>query len=154
MFTIGPRSNKLIDGGGNCTEDYLQSDSDIARCSAKLLDSRLFNGHQEYVRRQIIYCLLQVNWSMNPYRKKVRLIRSEQEDSPDVLYHVSSFLIVDGRQNERTFEVMNDEGAFSRLVELVKIMQDSGAGLHRMLMQLLYEMSRIQRIRHQELGRA
>lgn len=48
---------------------------------------------------------------------------------------------------------MNDEGAFPRLVELVKIMQDSGAGLHRMLMQLLYEMSRIQRIRHQELSR-
>lgn len=59
----------------------------------------------------------------------------------------------DGRQDERTFEVMSNEGAFPRLVELVKISQDSGAGLHRMLMQLLYEMSRIQRIRHQELGR-
>lgn len=40
--------------------EYLQSEYDIARCSYKLLDSALFVAHKDYVRRQIVYSLLQV----------------------------------------------------------------------------------------------
>ena len=47
---------------------------------------------------------------------------------------------------------MNDEGAFLRLIELVQDREDAGAGLHRLLMQLLYEMGRRQRIRQEELS--
>lgn len=53
--------------------------------------------------------------------------------------------------------MMNEECAFPRLMELLqaqgKAMGDDGAGLHRLLMDLLYEMSRIQRIRVEDLGR-
>lgn len=42
------------------TEEYLPSEYDLARCSCKLLASSLFAAHTEYVRRQIIYGLLQV----------------------------------------------------------------------------------------------
>jgi len=53
---------------------------------------------------------------------------------------------------------MNDEGAFPRLLELLQKRkndshghsdedEDGGAGLHRMLMDLLYEMSRVQRVK-------
>ena len=55
---------------------------------------------------------------------------------------------------------MNDEGAFPRLLELLQKRKndrhghsgndeddDGGAGLHRMLMDLLYEMSRVQRVK-------
>ena len=47
---------------------------------------------------------------------------------------------------------MNDEGAFPQLIELIRRAQSQDAGLHRILLQLLYEMSRIQRIRVQELS--
>lgn len=59
---------------------------------------------------------------------------------------------------------MNDEGAFPRLLELLQKRKndgqghsendeddDGGAGLHRMLMDLLYEMSRVQRVKIEDL---
>lgn len=66
---------------------------------------------------------------------------------------MTSFLLFDVRENETTAEILNDEGAFTRLVYLIsnpKQIEDSI--LHRMLMDLLYEMSRIQRIKPNELG--
>lgn len=42
------------------SEEYLQSEFAVARCSFKLLESALFIAHKDYVRRQIIYSLLQV----------------------------------------------------------------------------------------------
>ena len=42
------------------TGDYLHTEYDIARCSLKLLESVLFSAHQDYVRRQIVYSLLEV----------------------------------------------------------------------------------------------
>lgn len=47
---------------------------------------------------------------------------------------------------------MNEEGTFTRLVELIYERKDDDAGLHRMLLELLYEMSRIQRLRLQDLS--
>ena len=49
--------------------------------------------------------------------------------------------------------MMNIEGAFPRLVQLIKDNDDIDFGLHRMLLELLYEMSRIQRISHDDLGK-
>ncbi len=49
--------------------------------------------------------------------------------------------------------MMNEEGAFLRLLELIKDRTDDEAGLYRMLLELLYEMSRIQRLRSEDLGR-
>ncbi|KAI9822328.1 MAG: hypothetical protein M1827_000046 [Pycnora praestabilis] len=116
----------------NYKEEYLQSEYDIARCSYKLLESALFQTHKDYVRRQIVYGIL-------------------QEDAPDTLHFIVSFLLFDGRQNETTFEMMNSEGAFPRLVELIQGRRDDDIGLHRMLLELLYEMSRIQQLRLEDL---
>jgi hypothetical protein len=45
---------------------------------------------------------------------------------------------------------------FARLLELIQSLRrddtDDGAGLHRLLMDLLYEMSRIQRVKIEDLG--
>lgn len=41
--------------------EYLLSEYDFARYVYKLLDSKLFAANKEYVRRQILYCLLQVS---------------------------------------------------------------------------------------------
>lgn len=52
--------------------------------------------------------------------------------------------------------MMNEEGVFGRLLGLIQSLRnedtEDGAGLHRLLMDLLYEMSRIQRIRIEDLG--
>jgi hypothetical protein len=67
---------------------------------------------------------------------------------------VTSFLLFDVRETESTAEVLNQEGAFTRLVDLISgPKQDEDTTLHRMLMELLYEMSRIQRIKPDDLGR-
>lgn len=47
---------------------------------------------------------------------------------------------------------MNKEGAFVRLVELIRDNKDDELGLHRMLLELMYEMSRIQRLSLEDLG--
>lgn len=82
-----------------------------------------------------------------------------QDDDPCTLLLISSFLLFDGRQNEITFEMMNSEGAFPRLLELIQAQKKNGedgneraADLHRLLMELLYEMSRIQRVKLDDLG--
>ena len=76
----------------------------------------------------------------------------QQEDSPDTLHLIIAFLLFDGRQNEVTFEMMKEEGGFPRLLELIQEETDDDAGLHRMLLELLYEMSRIQRLRMEDLS--
>ena len=49
--------------------------------------------------------------------------------------------------------MMSTEGGFPRLLELVQAKQDGDTALHRMLLELLYEMSRIQRLRTEDLGK-
>lgn len=91
------------------------------------------------MRRQLLYGLL-------------------QEDDLKTLHMISSFLLFDGRQNESTFLAMNEEGSFPRLLELLQRKHDNNeegevdtAWLDRLLMDLLYEMSRVQRVRIQDL---
>lgn len=111
----------------NFKEEYLVSDDDVARCIEKLLASELFTANRDYVRTQLVYSLL-------------------QEDESVTLHIIASFLLFDGRQNEETFRMMNVEGSFSRLVELIKAKKDEDFWLHKLLLELLYEMCRIQQL--------
>jgi hypothetical protein len=117
----------------NFKDEYLPSDDEVARCVEKLLESELFKANKDYVRIQLVYSLL-------------------QEDEPATLYIIASLLLFDGRQNEETFEIMNKEGSFSRLVELIKGKKDEDSRLHRLLLELLYEMSRMQRLSVEDLA--
>lgn len=47
---------------------------------------------------------------------------------------------------------MNDIGVFSRLLELIEMGKEDESGLHILMLELVYEMSRIQRLRVEELG--
>lgn len=75
-----------------------------------------------------------------------------QEDEWRPLYMIASFLLCDGRQNEETFEMMNREGAFPRLVDLIKSKRGEDRRLHKRLLELLYEMSRLQRLGGEDLA--
>lgn len=48
--------------------------------------------------------------------------------------------------------MMNEEGVFPRLLELIQDKMDDNTGLHRMMLDVLYEMSRIQRLRMEDLS--
>lgn len=117
----------------NFKDEYLNTEYDIARCSQKLLQSELFQQNKDYVRIQIVYSML-------------------QEDEHAALHFIASFLLLDGRDNEATFEMMNNEGCFTRLLELIKEGKKDDARLHRLLLELLYEMSRMQRLSVEDLG--
>jgi hypothetical protein len=97
-----------------------------------LLYGDLFNLNQDYVRTQIIYSML-------------------QEDDAASLYVIASFLLLDGRKEETTYRRMIDEGCFHRLLELIHDGQEGDPGLHRLLLELMYEMSRIEKLRVEDL---
>jgi hypothetical protein len=75
-----------------------------------------------------------------------------QEDESATLHISAAVLLFDGRADESTFEMMQSEGVFPRLVELIRNQVDEGNGLHKLLLELLFEMSRMQRLNRDELS--
>jgi hypothetical protein len=94
---------------------------------------------------------------MQPRRTKTeraRLIELQEEDNP-TLHVVAAILLYDGRhsKDDSIFEMMHSETTFPRLVELVQlddIQEDTK--LHQMLLELLYESSRGQRLAPEDFG--
>ncbi|KAI0542418.1 hypothetical protein GGR58DRAFT_249255 [Xylaria digitata] len=115
-----------------CRTDFALSEDDVAACSQHLLQGSLFIANPEYVRTQIIYSLL-------------------QDDETAHLYPIASFLLLDGRANETTFREMIEENCFHRLIELINGRKEHDPPLHRLLLELIYEMSRIQKLRTGDL---
>jgi len=99
-----------------------------------LLGSSLFQGNKDYVRTQIIYSLL-------------------QEDEAGSLHAIVCLLLLDGCQDDTMFPRMVNEACFPRLLELINSQrdQDQDPRLHRLLLQLMYEMSRMERLRVDDL---
>jgi hypothetical protein len=70
---------------------------------------------------------------------------------------VAAFLLYDGRnsKDDDVFEMMHSEGTFARLVELVQTQSvQEETTLHQLLLQLLYESSRVQRLTSEDFGMA
>ena len=67
---------------------------------------------------------------------------------------MAAFLLYDGQKSETTFEMMQQECAFPRLVELIGAWKDDrDPVLHRILLELMYEMGRIQSLSWNDLGK-
>lgn len=71
-----------------------------------------------------------------------------------ILHIVTAILLFDGRSDEATFEMMQTESAFPRLLDLIQGNKNDETGLHRLLLELLCEMSRIQRLSWEDLSMA
>lgn len=109
------------------------SQEDPIVCAQMLLDSQLFQQNRDYVRTQLIHSLL-------------------QEDEIGPLHAITALLLLDGHYDESTFPRMVHEACFPRLVELIKARKDDeDPRLHRFLLQLMYEMSRVERLKSEEL---
>ncbi|KAL5113929.1 hypothetical protein ACEQ8H_008178 [Pleosporales sp. CAS-2024a] len=77
------------------------------------------------------------------------LLEEHQEEDNPTLHIVAAFLLYDGRnsKDDAIFEMMHSETTFPRLVELVQmdaVQEDTR--LHQLLLELLYESSRGQRL--------
>lgn len=117
---------------GGRGEPGLEHNGQLA-CAHVLLESRLFRENKDYVRTQIVHSLLQ-----------------EEETGP--LHAIACLLFLDGRHDESTFPLMMKEACFPRLLELIAARQDDGdPRLHRLLLQLMYEMSRVERVKVEDL---
>jgi hypothetical protein len=97
------------------------------------LGAPFYKDNQDYARRQILYSLL-------------------QDDELETLHLTAGMLLFDGRANESTFELMQAEAAFPHLVHLIQSKRDDDTGLHRLLLELLFEMSRIQKLSRDDLN--
>lgn len=113
-------------------DHFCESQDEIITCAQMLLASDLFQTNKEYVRTQIIYSLL-------------------QEDEIGPLHAIACFLLLDGCQDETMFPRMVGEACFPRLLELINGRRDADPRLHRLLLQLMYEMSRMERLRVDDL---
>ncbi|KAI0150609.1 hypothetical protein GGR57DRAFT_504266 [Xylariaceae sp. FL1272] len=115
-----------------CRSELCLSEDDVASCAQRLLDGHLFCANPDYVRIQIIHSLL-------------------QDDEPAHLYPIAIFLLLDGRADEACFRKMVDEGCFQRLVFLINGRDDADPALHHVLLELVYDMSRIEQLRPDDL---
>nr|POE48775.1 protein dip1 [Quercus suber] len=68
-----------------------------------------------------------------------------------VLSPRAAVLLFDGRGSETVFEMMQAEGAFPRLVGLIQGNMGDGSSLPRLLLELLYNMARVQRLQRHDL---
>ncbi|OQO08009.1 hypothetical protein B0A48_06802 [Cryoendolithus antarcticus] len=123
----------FLDFAATHKQKYLLSEYEYARYVYMLLDSSLFAAQGDYIRRQILYCLL-------------------QDDDVDTLHLSAAIFLFDGRSNETAFEMMLHEGAFTRLAELIRDRKDDHNGLHRLMLELMSEMARIQKLKRDDLA--
>ncbi|KAK8097318.1 uncharacterized protein PG998_005545 [Apiospora kogelbergensis] len=123
---------RWLDLASKCRQDFSQSEDDVFTCSDRLLNSPLYHTDPHYVRTQIIYSML-------------------QEDETASLYAIASFLLLDGRGDETTYREMVNEGCFHRLLELMNGHRDDDPRLYRLLLELMYEMPRFERLRPEDL---
>ncbi|KAF4121541.1 Protein of unknown function (DUF2013), partial [Geosmithia morbida] len=119
------------------------ADATVVTSVQMLVGSQLFREHREYVRTQIIHSLL-------------------QEDETGPLSAITGLLLLDGQDDERVFSKMINEACFPRLLDLIvrrgddeqqdgDVCAGTDPSLHRFLLQLMYEMSRMERLRHDDI---
>lgn len=120
---------------------FRNGENAVAACARRLLAQPICQAYGDYVRTQMVYSLL-------------------EEDEPGPLFAIACYLLVDGRANEAAFGRMADAACFPRLLDLIAIHGSLSGGdddeprdpeLQRLLLNLMYEMSRIRRLRFQEL---
>ncbi|KAF4458881.1 hypothetical protein FALBO_14374 [Fusarium albosuccineum] len=130
--TIDDALRTWVDLTTRLRDHYYESQDEIVTCAQMLLASDLFQANREYVRTQIIYSLL-------------------QEDEIGPLHAIACFLLLDGCQDESMFPRMVGAACFPRLLELINGRRDADPRLHRLLLQLMYEMSRMERLHIDDL---
>lgn len=75
-----------------------------------------------------------------------------QEHENNRIHIVANILLREGRESTDVFKAMVEDGLFPRLVDLVRTKRDEDRQLWGNVLDLMYEMSRIQKLEAKELG--
>lgn len=111
---------------------HVDSQDEVVAAAQLLEASSLFRTHRSYIRTQIIHSLL-------------------QEDETASLHAIACLLLLDGEGDESIFPSMIQEACFPRLLELIGERREEDPRVKRLLLQLMYEMSRMERLREDDL---
>lgn len=115
-------------------DKYLAEDDELTKCVEKLFYSAIFRSNKGYVRRKLISLLL---------------TEGELDLSRKIL--VGTFLLIDGRLNPATLEMMQEESAIPCIVNTLLKCQYESIRLRRIFLELTYEVCKVQKLRHQDL---
>ncbi|KAG5357860.1 Protein LDB17 [Yarrowia sp. B02] len=114
--------------------DFLVSDNDLFRAGYKLTMSPIFTLHKAFTRRKLIAML------------------TLAEEYTDLAAVVSLILLIDSDSHPATLEMMQEENACHALTRLLLTFQKTSAlRLRRVLLELMFEMCKIQRISASDL---
>lgn len=100
----------------------------------KLFYSSIFKSNKAYVRRKLISLLLK-DGELGLARKIL----------------VGAFLLIDGRLNPPTLEMMQEESAIACIVNTLWKRQSESIRLRRIFLELMYELCKAQKLRLQDL---
>lgn len=109
--------------------DFLVSDNDLFRAGYKLTTSPIFTLHKAFTRRKLIAML------------------TLADEYSDLAAVVSLILLIDSDSHPATLEMMQEENACHALTRLLlTFTKTSALRLRRVLLELMFEMCKIQRI--------
>ena len=159
LTTDTRRTRTILLGARRNTDNLTQRHPSRPRrqfCSLLLWTSRF--GHLQ-AKSRLCATAIRIRSSTGTHSKHARqsspravplqdryLLTPPQEDEATTLHVMAACLLFDGRAEEDSFQLMQSEGMFSRLLDLIKSRQYDGTSLHKMLLELLCEMSRIQQL--------
>lgn len=112
----------------NYLNTFLDKDEDLAKCGYHLINSSIFSKNKAYVRRRLISQLMNSNIQ------------------PSLCLFIGVILLLDGKHNPATLEMMQEESAISTLINTVWKTEIQYIRLHRVFLELLYEMCHIQKL--------
>lgn len=110
-------------------DKYLETDTDLTRCLQILFSSQIFKNNKAYVRRKLVNLLL----------------KDDELDLPRKIL-VGAFLLIDGRLNQLTLEMMREESVISCVVDTIWMRQSESTRLRRIFLELFYEICRVQKL--------
>jgi hypothetical protein len=118
---------------GTYMETFLSTDEDLTRCAQALIRSSVFSKNRAYVRRTLISSL----------------VLEELDLATKVL--IGAVLLLDGRLHQSTLEMMHEEKATGAVISILWKDRHSNIRLHRIYLELLYELCRVQKLGNAEL---
>lgn len=107
----------------------METDTDLTRCVEMLFTSQIFKNNKAYVRRKLVDLLL----------------KDDELDLPRKIL-VGAFLLIDGRLNQLTLEMMREESVISCVVDTIWKRKSESIRLRRIFLELFYEICRVQKL--------
>lgn len=119
-----------------CTymDRFLSKDENLIKCANALIHSSVFSKNRAFVRRTLIS----------------HLILDESDIATKIL--IGIVLLLDGELHQSTLEMMHEEKATVAVIDILWKDRHSNMRLHRIYLELLYELCRVQRLRSTELS--